>query len=298
MLRQPKWLAAKMRRKSPRPEWKGKPMSNVSVNTNYGAMIALQNLNMTNTELSKTQNRISTGLKVGTAKDNAAVFAIAQNQRAQVASLGAVSQSLQRGQSSVDVALSAGGSISDVLTQMKEKALSAADTSISTASRNALQDEFQSLRDQITKIVDNASFDGMNLISSTAIPLESLANTQGGKITVAAQDLSLTGIGLSAAATFTSSTTASTLSTLIDAAIEDVSSKLGKLGTGSKALTRHNDFVNKLSDSLTDGIGMLVDADLAKESATLQALQTKQQLGVQSLSIANQAPQVILSLFR
>jgi flagellin len=273
-------------------------MSLNSINTNYGAAIALQNLNSTNTQLQTSQQRLATGLKVGNAKDNAAVFAIAQNTRANVAGLDAVKSSLDRGQSAVDVALSAGQSIADVLTQMKEKVLAAADTSISTASRSALKDEFESLRDQITKITSNASFDGMNLIKSGATDLVSIANTDLSKITVAAQTLSLAGIGLATTSTFTSATTASTLSALIDTAIEDVSTKLGKLGTGSTALNRQSSFVGKLQDSLNNAVGNLVDADLAQESAKLQALQTKQQLGVQALSIANQSSSSILSLFR
>jgi len=273
-------------------------MSLNSINTNNGAAIALQNLAMTQNSLQTVQQRLSTGLKVGSAKDNAAVYAIAQNTRANVAGLDSVKSSLSRGQSAVDVASTAGQSISDVLSQMKEKALAAADTSISTASRQALTDEFTSLRDQITKITTNASFDGMNLIKSGATDLISIANSDLSKITVAAQDMSLNGIGLSVAATFSSAGTASAMSALVDTAIADVSTKLGKLGTGSTALTRQSDFVGKLQDSLNNAIGNLVDADLAKESAKLQALQTKQQLGVQALSIANQSTSSILSLFR
>ncbi|HEY2358044.1 MAG TPA: flagellin, partial [Phenylobacterium sp.] len=117
-----------------------------SVNTNVGAMVALQNLNTTQSQLMTTQNRINTGLKVASAKDNAAIWAIAQNQRATSSSLNSVISSLQRGQSTVDVALSAGNSISDLLLQMKEKALAASDTTLDTNSRNALNDEFKSLR--------------------------------------------------------------------------------------------------------------------------------------------------------
>jgi flagellin len=279
-------------------------MSLNSINTNNGAAIALQNLANTQNSLQTVQQRLSTGLKVGSAKDNAAVYAIAQNTRANVAGLDSVKGSLERGQSAVDVAATAGQSISDVLSQMKEKALAAADTSISTASRQALTDEFESLRDQITKITTNASFDGMNLIKSGATDLVSIANSDLSKITVAAQDLSLSTtsglgqFGVSAAATFSTAGTASAMAAALDNAIADVSTKLGKLGTGSTALERQGAFIGKLQDSLNNAIGNLVDADLAKESAKLQALQTKQQLGVQALSIANQSTSSILSLFR
>src|SRR3954454_12675956 len=137
------------------------------VNTNVGAMVALQNLKATQTDLATTQNRINTGLKVASAKDDGSIWAIAQNQRATSQSLNAVKDSLQRGSSTVDVALSAGESISDLLLQMKSKALAASDTTLDSNSRVALNDDFKSLRDQIQKAVDNAEFNGANMIRST-----------------------------------------------------------------------------------------------------------------------------------
>ncbi len=276
-------------------------MANVSVNTNVGAMIALQNLNSTNSQLQITQNRINTGLKVASAKDDGAIYAIAQSQRSTVSSLDAVKDSLNRATSSIDVAMSAGESVSDMLTQMKEKALAASDTSLDTTSRAALNTDFAALRDQITKTLTNASFNGINLLDGSLPNLQALANSQGtSRLTISGQDLSLGGsiITLSSSAGFTTSTSATALLTTIDASVNNVSAALAKLGTSSKAVAAHEDFIGKLQDSLTAGIGNLVDADLAKESAHLQALQTKQQLGIQALSIANQAPQLVLSLFK
>jgi flagellin len=276
-------------------------MLNSSVNTNVGAMVALQNLNKTNSELQMTQNRINTGLKVATAKDDGATFAIAQSQRASVASLDAVKDSLSRATSSVDVAMSAGESISDMLTQMKEKALAASDTSLDTTSRAALNTDFQALRDQITKTVQNATFNGINLLDGSLPGLEALASADGiSRMTVMTQKLSLSGgvVMLSTTSGFTSATSASLLLTSIDDSINNVSASLAQMGTSSKALEAHETFIGKLQDSITAGIGNLVDADLAKESAKLQSLQTKQQLGIQALSIANQAPQLVLSLFK
>ena len=135
-----------------------------SVNTNIGAMVALQNLNATNTELQTTQARINTGRRINNAKDNGAVWAIAQNQRATSQSLNAVRESLQRGQSTVDVAISAGETVSDLLLQMKEKALAAADASLDTNSRTALNEDFKALRDQVGKAVSNAEFNGINMV--------------------------------------------------------------------------------------------------------------------------------------
>lgn len=274
-----------------------------SVNTNVGAMVALQNLNATNADLMITQSRINTGKKVNTAKDNGAIWAIAQNQRATSSSLNAVKESLQRGQSTVDVALSAGESISDTLVTMKEKALAAADVTLDTASRTALNDEFKSLRDQITKVVTNAVFNGGNMITATTpTTIKALANADATSvITVSAQDLSLGGaniVGISATSTIGTVTTATNMIASVNTAIANVSSALSKLGTGSKALGSHLNFIQKLQDTIDAGVGNLVDADLAKESAKLQALQTKQQLGVQALSIANQSSSILLGLFR
>jgi len=272
-----------------------------SVNTNVGAMVALQNLNATNRDLMTTQSRINTGKKVNNAIDNGAVWAIAQNQRATSNSLNAVMGSLQRGQSTVDVALSAGESISDLLVQMKEKALAASDVTLDTASRTALADEFASLRDQITKVGTNAEFNGGNMIKASGTTIKALANADGTSfVTVVAQDLSLAGanLGLSATASITTTTTATAMIATINTAIGKVSSALSKLGTGSKALGSHLTFIQKLQDTIDAGVGNLVDADLAKESAKLQALQTKQQLGVQALSIANQSSSILLGLFR
>jgi flagellin len=276
-----------------------------SVNTNAGAMVALQNLNKTNTDLQTTQNRINTGLKVGSAKDDGATWAIAQNQRSAVSSLDAVKDSLSRASSVVDVASSAGESISDMLTQLKEKALAASDTSLDTTSRNALDADFKSIVSQISKTIQNSSFNGINLLDGSKTSITALANDKGTSVmTVAGQDMSLstTGAGsiitLSLGASLSSATHAGSLLTTLDTSISNVSSALANLGTASKSLSNHADFVGKLQDSITAGIGNLVDADLAKESAQLQALQTKQQLGIQALSIANQSTSTVLSLFR
>ena len=273
-----------------------------SVNTNKGAMIALQNLNATNKDLGTVQNRINTGQKIATAKDNGAIWAIAQNQRAESASLNSVISSLQRGQSVADVAMSAGTAISDILVQMKEKVLAATEAGLSTASKSALSDEYKALRDQIDTIANNATFDGVNLISSTSVnssSIKAIANADA-TATIDIDHVDLSKSNAKIAATLTSLTGAVGSADVKDVedAIQDVSSALSKLGTGAKALDTHMTNVMKLQDTLDAGVGNLVDADLAKESAKLQALQTKQQLGVQALSIANQSSSTLLGLFR
>ncbi len=273
-----------------------------TINTNPGAMIALQNLNKTNSELQQVQQRINTGLAVSSAKDNGGVFAIAQSMRADVGGYKAVTQSLDLAQSTVDVALAGGEAISDLLVEMKEKALAGADTSLDTASRTALNEDFKALRDQITTIVNNAEFNGTNLIDgSNTAGISALANADGSNtITIDDEDFSLGGsvVTVAATASFGTAAAASTQAAAIETSLDNLNASLARLGTGSKSLEVHKTFVGKLSDTLEKGIGNLVDADLAKESARLQSLQVKQQLGIQALSIANSAPSSILGYFR
>jgi flagellin len=273
----------------------------LSVNTNTGAMAALQFLNKTQTDLQTTQSHINSGLKIANAKDNGAVFAIAQNMRGNVAGYSAVADSLNRGISTVDVAISAGQSISDLLNELKGKALAAADASLDTASRNALDADFTALRDQITTIVQNASFNGTNLVDGSVANFQALASADGTKkITASGQTLSLSGaiVTMTSTATISTQSKASTMVATINTSIGNVNAALAKLASGVKKFTIQGEFVQKLVDTLNAGIGNLVDADMAVESARLQSLQVKQQLGIQALSIANSAPSITLSLFR
>lgn len=273
-----------------------------SVHTNTSAAIALQNLTRTNERLGDVQSRISTGLKVQGAKDNAAIWAIAQQQRADVGALSAVKQSLDRATSIADVALSAGESVSDLLNQLKEKVVAAKDTSLKTQSRELLNADFQALMKAIASAVDNATFDGGNILNGTLTTgIRFLANADATSfVTLSAKDLSLGGaiIELSTSDSLLTLTGATQALTRLDDSITQLNASLGEIGAQAKQIEAHNSFVTKLVDTLESGIGNLVDADLAKESARLQALQVQQQLGAQSLSIANQAPQIILSLFR
>ena len=272
-----------------------------TINTNAGAMIALQNLTKTNADLEQVQARINTGLAVSSAKDNGGIFAIAQSMRSDVAGYSAVGNSIDLAVSTVDVALAAGEAISDILIEMKEKALAGADSSLDAASRTALNEDFKALRDQIDTIISNAEFNGTNLINGSTAGISALANADGSSsITVVDEDLSLSGsiVTIASNASFSTATQASTIAGQIGTSLDNLSASLARLGTGAKSLEIHKTFVGKLSDALTKGIGNLVDADLAKESARLQALQVKQQLGIQALSIANSAPSTILGYFR
>ncbi|MBJ7319160.1 MAG: flagellin [Alphaproteobacteria bacterium] len=301
-----------------------------SIHTNTSAMIALQNLNRTSDQLASTQSRVNTGLKVQGAKDNAAVWAVAQGQRADKGSLEAVTTSLNRATSIADVSLAAGEQISDILLEMKQKATAAADPSQTAATRASYDQEFQALLKSVQSFADNAIFDGANILDGSATTdMTFLASADGNEtIAMKRQNLTLVGLGLAANSYDSNKATAAidawtdnagtpeneTLLNAapdlltqekakfalqrIDDAISVASSRLSELGAQAKQIERHTTYVGKLSDSLEAGIGNLVDADLAKESARLQALQVQQQLGVQALSIANQAPQMILSLFK
>ncbi|MBU2396466.1 MAG: flagellin [Alphaproteobacteria bacterium] len=226
-----------------------------SINTNVGALVALQNLNATSRDLAMTQNRVNTGQKVSSAKDNGAIWATAQNQKANMQVLNTTRNSLQRTQSVNDVGLAAGDTIMDALRQMKELAAGP----VSTA-RDA---DLNALKAEVAAAKTAAVFDGTDALASLTM-------------------------------TFAATPTGAEIDTAITAAI----GALQTLGTSSKSTERSLAFNDKLQDALEAGIGNLVDADLAKESARLTALQTKQQLGVQALSIANQSSSILLGLFR
>jgi flagellin len=275
----------------------------ISVNTNNGAMVALQSLNQTNRDMGKTQNAISTGLKVASAKDNGAIWAIASKMKSDVSAYDRVAESADKAVAQVDTAIAAGESIMDLMNQMKGKALAATQDNISTSARNALDADFKQLRDQVTSIIANSSFDGQNMTNGTAAvnAATALGDSNGGNnITVAGADLSLGGTINTVTATSDVSTAAAATTSLglVNASITNLGTQIATWGAGAKRVESHKQFVSKLQDALTAGIGSMTDADLAKESAKLQALQVKQQLGAQALSIANGSAQVALSLFR
>jgi flagellin len=281
-----------------------------SVNTNTGAMAALQSLSDTNKGMSQVQSRINTGLNVSSTKDDSASYTIAQGLRGDMGGLKAVSSSLSRAKSVTDVAVAGAEQISDTINQMKAKAYQAADAGIDTATRTALNNDFVALRDQITTIVNSSDFNGTNLLKAsggTVTALQSLKDSATGTTTwdpdslsVANQDLGLGGtvVTVAASGTISSQANAQAMIDTLTTTQDNLKTSLSTLGAASRKIDAQATFTSKLSDSIEGGIGNLVDADLAKESARLQALQVKQQLGVQALSIANQAPQTITSLFR
>ena len=291
----------------------------ISVNTNQGAMVALQTLNRTNDQMAKTQNAIATGLKVSSAKDNGALFAIANKMRSDVSAYDRVRESADRATAILDTGIAAGESIMELLNEMKGKALAASSTGLSASALAALDADFGQLRNQIVSVVENASFDGANMIrnfqangttANTVNDAISLGDAAGGNtITVAGAGMQLRATTAAVAlgeimrfgqneSILAGGAGAVATAALVTTSIDNLGTRLATWGAGAKRLDVHRTFVGKLQDALTKGIGAIVDADLAKESAKLQALQVKQQLGVQALSIANSSSQTALSLFR
>jgi flagellin len=271
-----------------------------NVSTNPGALVALQNLNRISDQLNDVQRRVSTGKQVSSAKDNPALYALAQKQRAELGSIESVQQGLRIGSSAVDVAVAAGESVSDILVEMRAIASQAADASLGASERALLQDQYTALADQIGRLVDSATIGGRNLLNGTTATLTVNASTDGTSTIV------IDGYNLTDASVLTISRDAADLSTAagaateladIDASIDNLTNSLAALGAGSKSLDLQGKLLTRIADALEISIGNLTDADLAKESSRLQALQVQQQLAIQTLSIANAAPNAILALF-
>ncbi|MFT5629128.1 MAG: flagellin [Gammaproteobacteria bacterium] len=273
-----------------------------SILTNNSAMVALQTLKSINNDLSKTTSMISTGKEVASAKDNSAMWAISKVMESDVSGFKAVSDSLSLGESTVAVASAGAEQITNLLNEMKEKVVAATGENVDHTKITA---DITQLKEQITSVIAASQFNGTNLLDTAGNAgmsvLSSLDRDAGGTVTAANIDvasvdfeanLDLTTIDTVDAATAEASLT--DMETLIQTAVDGAAA----LGASSSRISDQNDFVGKVSDAIKSGIGTLVDADMEEASARLQALQVQQQLGVQSLSIANQAPQSILSLFR
>jgi len=266
-----------------------------SINTNVGAMVALQNLNATNRELTVAQNRVNTGKAVATAKDNGAIFAVASNMRADMGALNSVKNSIQRGQSVIDIALAAGETISKALEEQRALAVAIQSSAAGSAAETAYLADFNALGVEITAALAGATFDGTNIYAagSTANNLVVQSSISGTYTVHDTTDAATT----VATATGTIDRAGATVAA-VNTASAAFNARQATLGSHSKSLERQLTFTSKMQDALESGVGNLVDADLAKESARLTALQTKQQLGVQALGIANQSSSILLGLFR
>lgn len=275
-----------------------------SIKTNTAALIALQQLNNTSRELDITQNRVSTGYKVAASKDDPSTFAVAQKQRADLDGYDAVDQSAQRGLNILDVSIKALETLSNLLIEMKSKAVQASNPAITPLSRLLIDTDYQAYVAQLATVIDSASFDNTNLINKNPVnPLtddlivitEPTASTAASIIIPA---INIKAVTVSVLTNVLDVPAATAEVTALDGMLQAVNNALAALGGSSSRLESHSSFVKKLQDSLTVGIGFLVDADLTAESAKLKSVQIQQQLSTQSLQIANSRPQLILALFQ
>jgi len=271
-----------------------------SINTNPGVFVALRTLNSVNRDLDVTQNRVSTGLKVSGALDDASNFSIAQGIRGELKAIGAVTQGLNNAKGIGKVAIAGATAVSDLLSNVRTKLTELSNEGITTAQRAILRDDFNQLLSQAANFIDNATFNGVNLLDTGTISsnINTLSNLSGGTLTLTAQDLRTQVVTL-AGATVTDASAAQNVLANEYANLESVvNTALGSLGAEVRALDLQTSFLEQISDATEEGLGNIVDADLARESARLTSLQVQQQLSIQTLGIANQRPQSLLGLFR
>ena len=281
-------------------------MSN-SIVTNPEAFVALRNLERTNEKLSRTQERLSTGLKVTSATDDASNFAIAQGVRGDVRALSAITQGLNNSKGIGEIALAGVTAISDLLQDIRQKLTELANGGLTTAQRVIVKADFDKLMSQAYGFVSNSNFNGRNLLISDATNVNTISNLNGTNLTLTARSgsssgvthliRSLAGATLGTTGAATDAVNAQSVIALQYSALEtEINTSLGALGAEIRALKFQTDFLTTVNDSTEIGLGNIVDADLARESAELTALQVRQQLGVQVLGIANQQPQILLNL--
>ena len=272
---------------------------NNSVFTNASAFTALRSLNKINQRLDTTQGRVSTGLKVASSLDDASAFAVAQGIRAEVRALDSVIQGLNNSKAVGKVAVAGATAVSNLMIDIRQKLTELANSSISTAQRTIIQRDFTELVSQAANFVSNATYNGFALLTSDATNVNTLSNLGGSQLTLTAQTNVKTFINSLAAATTTTAVNAQSVIVGQFTQLETtVAQALGTLGAEVRALDAQTGFLEELRDTTTIGLGNIVDADLARESAKLTSQQIQQELSVQTLSIANTRPNTILSLFR
>ena len=277
-------------------------MSN-SVNTNRQAVFALQSLNQTNFELGGVQKRVSTGYRVADARDDGGAYAVAQAVRSDVAGVTAVNEQLGGVKGVLQTTFASLTVVSDTMKQVRAALTRLADGAISQDQRAQYQEQYLQLTTQIGQFIDDSKYNGRTLLNTnTAITagggdIIGIRNEEGGAFTVAAENG--TNLKLEPTLSFTDAEAAKTyLNGTFKDVEADISTALNRFGASMQYVENQITYNAKKIDALNDGLGALVDADLAKESANLTALQTRQQLGVQTLALANQGPQVLLTLFR
>jgi flagellin len=268
----------------------------ISVNYNNDSAIALRALNYTGAQLGIVQKQISTGYRVADANDNGAVFAIAQNLRSDIAALTAVNGQLGAANGLLSVASASATGVSNTLTSIRSVLLQLADQNITGNSRVQLNAQYSTLVSAVNNYISGANYNGQNLVSANAANAAVIQDVSAGQYTILAQDLTT---NVTALLTAVSDATGASnlLSNGFISAQNFVGIALNSLSASAKFITNQITFNQAVSDATNSGLGALVDADLAKASAVLTSLQIKQQLGTQSLSIANQTPKLLTNLF-
>lgn len=272
-----------------------------SINTNAQSVLALQSLNRTNAELAGVQKRVSTGYRVADARDDGGAFAVAQSVRSDVAGLTAVNEQLGGAKGLLQVTFAALSQVSEAMREARAALTRLSDSALSTEQFNQYKAQYTALRSQIEGFLNDAKYNGRSLLSTAAAGssnphnIITIQNEDGAQLTINAIEKAKLLIDPAPA---NAADAVILLTTKFQPTEDAIGAALNQLGTTDQYVEKQINFNKDKMDALNAGIGSLVDADLAKENARLQALQVRQQLGVQTLGIANQGPQVLLSLFR
>jgi flagellin len=280
------------------------PMTMNSINTNAQSLIALQNLNSTNAQMSVIQKRVSTGYRVADARDDGGAFAVAQSVKSDMAGVVAVTEQLGGVKGILETTFAALSVVSDTMKQIRATLTRLADAAISSDQRTAYQQQYTLLAKQVESFVDDAGYNGRTLLSTatTGIPvggnITAIRNESGGLFTIEAVDGAVLKLTTTAPTNAAAAQTSINSGGAFDVAETAISTALNKFGASMAFVESQITYNSKKSDAMSNGLGALVDADLARESSALEGIKVRQQLGVQTLSLANQGPQVLLGLFR
>ena len=279
--------------------WKGNtPMAMNSVNTNLSSMVALQSLNRTSDQLSVVQKRISTGMRVADAKDDGGAFAVSQAIRADVAGLTAANEQLGGTKGVLDTTFAALNKVSESMVKVRETLTRMADGTLNDAQFDQYSAQYTALRTQIENFITDATYNGRTLLDTTDGDIVTTRNESGDTFTITAIDGATDLVVAAAPADVTAAQAALADGGDFETVESAIADTLNQFGSDSNYIDSQIRYNKDKVDAMEGGLGALVDADLAKESAKLQSLQIKQQLGTQAMSIANQSPQTLLSLFR
>jgi flagellin len=273
-----------------------------SINTNLQSMIALQNLNATNSQMAANQKRVSTGFRVADAKDDGGAFAVAQSVRSDVAGVIAANEQIGGIKGVLETTFASLSMVSDTMKQVRTTLTRLADGAITADQRETYEEQYKLLAEQISAFIDDAKYNGRTLLSTNAATgggdIVAIRNEVGATFTVQATDGATLKLPVTAPTSAADAVSWINSGGQFDNVADTISDALNKFGSSMKFVDGQILYNSKKTDALEGGLGALVDADLARESAMLEALKARQQLGVQTLSLANQGPQVLLRLFQ